>query len=168
MCWLREPNRPDNPKTARWRDSRSVCHIAAASRRSRFPRRPLDRHAADVTQGRYRRRDAGTGPAVSISQLAAIRQVLADAPRALGARDGFRVGTNGRDPAGAAPASRRSPVSRSRALWPVAPASRRSRWPRSGRSWSRGCHSRPRVPPFAWVAFTGVVASGPGVATWAT
>jgi hypothetical protein len=27
--------------------------------------------------------------------------------------------------------------------------------------------SRPRVPPFARAAFTGVVACGPGVATWA-
>ncbi len=26
----------------------------------------------------------------------------------------------------------------------------------------------PRVPPFARIAFTGVVACGPGVATWAT
>ena len=32
---------------------------------------------------------------------------------------------------------------------------------------SRPAHSRPRVPPFARAAFTGVVACGPGVATWA-
>jgi len=36
-------------------------------------------------------------------------------------------------------------------------------WPRSGR-----CrHSRSHRPPFARAAFTGVVACGPGVATWA-
>jgi hypothetical protein len=31
-----------------------------------------------------------------------------------------------------------------------------------------GRRSRPRVPTFARVAFAGVVACGPGVATWAT
>ena len=69
----------------------------------------------------------------------------------------------GRDPAGAgpltAPASRRSPVSRSRALWPVAPASRRSRLAAIRQV------PPPSCPPFARAAFTGVVACGPGVAT---
>jgi len=79
-----------------------------------------------------------------------------------------------RDQAVPAPASHRSPVSRSRASWPVASASRRGHVvarPQSGRCWSTGIATTPfppRVPPFARVEFTGVVANGPGFATWAT
>ena len=113
-----QDRRTDRPGVATW---------------ARVSNQPPARHHPAVPGSRSATRSLPTCPPVSVSHLAAIRQVMADD----------------------AHMARRSPVPRSRALWPVPPASRRSRLAAIRQVMP---HRRPRGP-----RQPGGFSTGPGV-----
>jgi len=113
-----------------------------ASRRSRLA--AIRQGLADDPRGPWQPDAHTTGPPVSVSRLAAIRQ--GDGPVA-------------------APAARRSPVSRSRAEVAAWPRRQHLSDAAAGRDPAGAGSFRPHVPPFVRAAFTGVVACGLVVAT---
>jgi len=109
-----------------------------ASRRSRLA--AIRQGLADDPRGPWQPDAHTTGPPVSVSRLAAIRQGDGPVP---------------------APAARRSPVSRSRAEVAAWPRRQHLSDAAAGRDPAGAGSFRPHVPPFVRAAFTGVVATTP-------